>query len=111
MPRFCKYKEPCPILLLAGITMLSACGGGGSSNPHNSAPLSGNWQFTVDTPANEFLGGLQGGFLLQKNESVSGAATYAISLPSTSGGVPTLCNSGSAPITGTISNNNVTLTA
>src|SRR5262249_21769687 len=69
---------------------------------------SGNWQFTF-TPNQSFLGGLQGGFLLQNKGAVNGAAVYAIS--ATSGGVPTLCNSGSAPITGNTSGQNVTLTA
>jgi hypothetical protein len=99
------------LLLLAGVMMLSACGGGSGSS-QNAASLSGNWQFTVaNPPDNSFLGGLQGGFLVQKSSSVTGAAVYSISLPAQSGGNPTVCNSGSAPITGTISGQNVTLTA
>ena len=54
-----------------------------------------------------FLGGLQGGFLLQQNGAVTGGAVYSVSLPELL--IP--CNSGSAPITGTISGQNVTLTA
>src|SRR5215467_567619 len=101
-----KFGRPLFALLLSGISLLSACGGGsGSVNP-TGAPLSGNWQFTF-TPNQSFLGGLQGGFLLQNKSSVNGAAVYAISLPATN----TLCNSGSAPITGTISGQNVNLTA
>jgi hypothetical protein len=109
MPQQVKYGKLFTIMLLTGMTMLSACGGGTKSNPQNHAPLSGNWQFTVTPPTdNSFLGGLQGGFLLQKDGTVTGAATYAISLP-TANGVP--CNSGSAQINGTISGQNVTLTA
>jgi hypothetical protein len=93
--------------------VLSACGG--SSSPggsQQSGALSGNWQFTVAGPPDQsFLGGLQGGFLLQKSGGVTGAAVYSVSLPGQGGGNPTVCNSGSAPITGTISGQTVTLTA
>ena len=102
-----KFGRPLFALLLTGISLFSACGGGSSSvNPNGAAPLSGNWQFTF-TPNQSFLGGLQGGFLLQNKGSVNGAAVYAISFSATN----TLCNSGSAPITGTVSGQNVTLTA
>ena len=97
------------LLLLAGTMVLSACGGGGASSGGSQIPLtlSGNWQFTMAPPSDgSFLGGLQGGFLLQ-NSAVTGAATYAVSLSNLL--IP--CNSGSAPITGTISSQNVTLTA
>src|SRR5208282_2169875 len=71
--------------------------------------LSGNWQFTMAPPSDgSFLGGLQGGFLLQNNGAVTGAAAYAVSLPNLL--IP--CSTGSATITGTISGQNVqTLTA
>jgi len=96
------------LTLLAATTMLSACGGGSSGGSENSETLSGNWQFTVANPPDgSFLGGLQGGFLLQTNGSVTGAAAYAVSLPL----LPYPCNSGSAQITGTISGQDVTLTA
>jgi len=96
------------LLLLAGTMMLAACGGGTSRNSQSSVSLSGNWQFTVANPPDgSFLGGLQGGFLLQNNGSVTGAAVYAVSLPRLL--IP--CNSGSAPITGTASGQNVKLTA
>ncbi len=89
--------------------MLNACGG--SSTPTNSQlplTLSGNWQFTVANPPDQsFLGGLQGGFLLQSGGTVSGGVVYSVSLPGNS----TPCNSGSAPITGTISGQTVNLTA
>src|SRR5262249_46793545 len=103
-----KFGRPVLAFLLSGISLLTACGGGGGSVNPTGAPLSGNWQFTF-TPNQSFLGGLQGGFLLQNKGAVNGAAVYAISV--TSAGTPTLCNSGSASISGTISGQNVTLTA
>jgi hypothetical protein len=101
------------VLLLAGAMMLSACSGGASGGSQHSASLSGNWQFTVANPSDQsFFGGLQGGFLLQNNGAVTGAAVYTVLLPpAESGGNATVCNSGSAPITGTISGQNVALTA
>jgi hypothetical protein len=100
-------------LLLAGMLALSACGGSSaSSRSQSTGPLSGNWQFTMSPPSdNSFLGGLQGGFLLQDKGSVTGSVVYSVSTPPQQGGSPTLCNSGSAPITGTINGQNVTLTA
>jgi len=92
--------------------MLSACGGGTSSNPQQTGTLSGNWQFTLapqsDGNNNDptFTGGLLGGFLLQNNATASGQTVYSIT-SSTSATGP--CNSGSAPITVTISGQNVTL--
>jgi hypothetical protein len=93
------------LLVLAGTMMLSACGGGTSSGAVLQVPLtlSGNWQFTMAPPADgSFLGGLQGGFLLQNGKSVTGAATYAVSLPQLL--IP--CNTGSATITGSITGAN-----
>jgi hypothetical protein len=100
--------------LLAGLVVLSACGGSGSSTQsQSSGSLAGNWQFTMSPPSdNSFQGGIQGGFLLQKNGSVSGGTTYSISLPpQQQGGAPTLCSSGSAPVTGSLNGQSVTLTA
>lgn len=93
------------LLLLTGTMMLSACGGGSSSSGSQiPLTLSGNWQFTMAPPSDgSFLGGLQGGFLLQNNGAVTGATTYAVSLPNLL--IP--CNTGSAAITGTISGQNV----
>jgi hypothetical protein len=96
--------------------MLSACSSSSSGAPggsQNTASLSGNWQFTVASPSDQsFIGGLQGGFLLQTSGSVTGGAVYSISLPpAEGGGNPTLCNGGSSPITGTLSGQSVTLTA
>jgi hypothetical protein len=122
------YVKSLWILLLASL-MLSGCGGSNSSSPsQNSGPLAGNWQFTLASPPDgSFLGSsnpactatpgtpvpiCSGGFLLQNKGSVTGAVVYSIELPpSQTGGSPTLCNSGSAPITGTVSGQNVTLTA
>jgi hypothetical protein len=89
--------------------ILSACGGGNSSSgSQTTLTLSGNWQFTMAPPSDgSFLGGLQGGFLLQNSGAVTGAAVYAVSLPQ----LTFPCNGGSASITGTNSGHTVTLTA
>jgi hypothetical protein len=98
------------LLLLAATIILSACG---SSSTSRTAPInlsvSGNWQYTMAPPPDgSFVGGLQGGFLLQNDGAITGAATYSVSLP----GLLVPCNTGSAAITGTISGQAVkTLTA
>ncbi|MGC1788614.1 MAG: hypothetical protein WA718_17935, partial [Terriglobales bacterium] len=104
-------------ILVAAITVtLSACGGSASGGSQQSSTLSGNWQFTMapQTDGNPgdptFNGGLQGGFLLQNNsqnnDSASGQTVYSVMSPT----APSPCNSGSAPITVTMSGQNVTLT-
>jgi hypothetical protein len=99
------------LFLLASLTVLSACGGSSSQSQGNGT-VAGNWQFTMAAPSDDsFQGGMQGGFLLQNNGSVTGGVIYSILLPAQPGGSPTLCNGGSAPITGTITGQNVTLTA
>ena len=112
--RFCGVRAQSLWLLLlagtlAGTMTLSSCGGGSSNGSVvYNATLSGNWQFTMAPPADgSFLGGLQGGFLLQSNGSATGAANYAVSLPQ----LPYPCNTGSAAITGTLTQNVWTLTA
>jgi hypothetical protein len=98
------------LLLLACTITLSGCGGSSSSNISLIPPpsLTGNWQFTMSPPTDgSFVGGLQGGFLLQNNGSVSGAATYSVSLTNFS--VP--CNRGSATVTGTLNGQTVQFTA
>jgi hypothetical protein len=94
--------------------VLSGCGGSSSSS--GSSPvstLSGNWQFTMAAQSDgvpgdpTFSGGLLGGFLLQNNNSASGQTVYSIT-SSTSATGP--CNSGSAPVSVTISGSNVTIT-
>src|SRR5882724_7607972 len=127
MPVLMNHKSPSPrsefavkgllgVLLAAMMfvvaTFFVACGGSSSSPSPTAASLSGNWQFTVTPPADgSFLGGLQGGFLLAKNGTVAGGAGYSISLPALGGGNPTVCNSGSASITGTFSGQTLNLTA
>ncbi len=100
------------ILLLASTLMLSACGSNSSSGSQSNGALAGNWQFTVASPSDQsFIGGVQGGFLLQTNSMVNGQVVYSVSFPpAQAGGIATVCNSGSAPITGTISGKGVTLT-
>jgi hypothetical protein len=98
-------------LLLAATLALSGCGSNGNGAPPTPS-LSGNWQFTVANPSDQsFLGGIQGGFLLQKSDGITGGAVYSVSQPSQNGGNSTVCNSGSAAITGTITGQAVTLTA
>src|ERR1700745_342524 len=101
------------LLVVAATFAATGCANGSSHGGSNgTTTLSGNWQFTLQTPTDQsFVGGLQGGFLLQKNGSISGAAAYALSLPPQSGGTPVVCSGGSAPITGKIDGQNVTLTA
>jgi hypothetical protein len=98
--------------LLGAVMVLSGCGGG-SSQMQTLPPLtSGNWQFNQANPPDQsFQGGLQGGFLSEKNGSLTGTVAYFVSLPSQTGGPATVCSTGSAPITGTISGQNVSLTA
>jgi hypothetical protein len=75
-------------------------------------PLAGNWQFSMTNPPdNSFVGGLQGGFLLQNTGGVTGGVVYSISLPQPPPAPPLVCSSGSASVTGTFSGQNVTLTA
>lgn len=97
-------------LLLASTVALLGCSGS-----HNIVPevlpnltLTGNWQFALSPPTDgSFVGGLQGAYLSQNNGSLSGAATYSVSLTSFS--IP--CNTGSAAITGTVSGQTVQLSA
>jgi hypothetical protein len=100
-------------LLWASLLVLTACGGKSSNQASASGSLVGNWQFTMAVPSdNSFQGGVQGGFLLQNNGNVTGGVTYSISFPpQQTGGPSTLCNSGSAPVTGTINGQGVTLIA
>ena len=116
VPSCKRRKEQNPLLLLlAGLMFLAACGGGSSdSSQSNTAPngVVGNWQFTMAPPPdNSFLGGLQGGFLLQQDSSVTGSIAYRIELPAQAGASPTVCNGGSAPVTGTFDGQNVAITA
>ena len=101
-------------LVFVGILglMLSSCGGGSSTNTvETNTQVSGNWQITMTTTGDSFVASpLQGGFLLQKNSSITGQAEFSIVLPSQNGGSPTICNSGTATITGTISGQSVNLT-
>ncbi len=101
------------VLPCAGLLWLTGCGGSSSSSSGSSSTgqVSGNWQFTMSPPSDgSFLGGIQGGFLLQKNNSVTGAVVYNVQLPPAPGGVPTVCSSGSAPVTGTLNGQSVNLT-
>src|SRR5215472_1724554 len=109
-----RYTVSFYLVLLALLTLaLAGCGGSGRSNSAQGEPqISGNWQFTLTTTGNSFATSpLQGGFLLQQNGAISGQIGYSIVLPSQNGGANTICNSGVATVTGTISGNSVALTA
>ena len=111
-PRFCAGRvQYLWLLLLAATVALSGCGGGSGSSS-GAVPvdlsLSGNWQFTMSPPADgSYLGGLEGGFLLENNGSATGGVTYSVSLPNLL--IP--CNRGSAMMTGTRNSQTVNLTA
>lgn len=95
-------------LLLAAVLALSSCGGGSSNSSTGIAgQMAGNWQFTMSPPLdNSFAGGPQGGFLLQNGDgSLTGQFTYSVSTAASP-----VCNSGSAPVTGNINGQTVTLT-
>ena len=106
-------------MLLAGTVIitaaLSACGGGGSGSgsAQQSGALSGNWQFTMapQTDGNPsdptFTGGMLGGFLLDGNGSVTGQTVYSVTSSTSLTGA---CNSGSAPVSITVSGQDVTIT-
>ena len=98
------------VALLVATMMFSSCGSNNNSGNTqvNDNSLEGNWQFTMSPPPDgSFLGGLQGGFLLQTNSTVTGSAAYAVSLPL----LPYPCNSGSSQLTGSITGQAVSLTA
>lgn len=101
--------------VLAGALALTACGGGSGSSSQSQTTVApaGNWQFTLTAPPdNSFLGGVQGGFLLQNNGVITGGMTYSVLLPpQILGGAATICNSGSAPVTGSIHGQTVSLVA
>lgn len=95
------------IFSLAVILMLCGCSNHVPDVPAPGPQLSGNWQFKVANPPDQsFGGGMQGGFLVQNNNSLTGSVAFSIS-----GSSAQICNSGSAAITGTISEQNVTFTA
>jgi len=84
-----------------GILVLGEIGcGGGASSPGPSASLSGNWQFNI-YPNKSTTAQSESGFLLQSKNSVSG--NLAVQPTATRN-----C-SGVAPLSGTVSGSNVTL--
>jgi len=104
-------------VVIVSVFFVSGCGGGGSSSdPQQGAGMSGNWQFSLtnpDTSGNyppNALYGLEGGFLLQKNGTVTGQAAYYI-YGADQTGAWSVCDSGSATVTGTANSQGVRLTA
>src|SRR5260370_20749216 len=75
------YVKSLWVLLLAGTVMLAACGSGTPSGGGQiPIPFSANWQFSLsNAPDVTPLSGLQGGFLLGKNDgSVTGTLPYSV---------------------------------
>ncbi len=108
------YDKGLGVLLLSAVMMmLSACGSSSSGGSQQSATLSGNWQFTMATQTDgvqgdpTFSGGLQGGFFLQSNGSITGQTVYSVTSSTATNGP---CNGGTAPLTITTSGQNVTIT-
>jgi hypothetical protein len=101
-------------LLLAYTIMLSACGGSSDSSTSQTSPLSGNWQFTMTSPDPNYPTGtqygLQGGFLVGSNGTVSGQALYSVAFDQLVNGLPVVCDGGSATLSGTVNGQTVTLT-
>ncbi len=100
------------LLVIVAFTTFS-CGGSSSVAPPQVSPqVGGNWQFSLSTAGTTFFASpIQGGFLLQKNGSVTGQIAFSIVLPSQNGGLPITCNSGTAVVVGTLSGQSVNLTA
>ena len=97
-------------LSLVGMTVLVGCGGTSQPQSQSADPpaIAGNWQFTMAAPSDgSFMGGIQSAFLSLKNGALTGNGIYGIWHPTNS----TFCSSGSAPITGTINGQSVTLSA
>ncbi len=102
------------LILLVAITLaLCSCGGGSSSILDQKAQVAGNWQLALTTTGDSFAASpLQGGFLQQNNGALSGQIAFSIVLPPSGGsGANTVCNSGTATVTGTVSGQTVSLTA
>ena len=103
----CRGVRGVLILSLVSISMLSGCSSHTPDVPQFGPQLSGNWQFTVANPPDQsFVGGLQGGFLVQNSNSLTGSIAFSISSP-----LGTNCDAGSAAISGSVSGQNVTFTA
>ena len=67
------------LVLLASLLVWSGCGGSSSTQSPSSGQFAGNWQFTMAAPSdNSFQGGIQGGFLLQNNTTITGGVIYTI---------------------------------
>ena len=116
------------ILFLIWLMILASVGCGSSSKNSQTAPtLAGNWQFTMAAPTDGSFGGtastsqnncatgssnpcplVMGGFLLPKNGAITGAVTYSLTTAAQQPG--TFPCSGSAPVTGSLSGQTVSLT-
>lgn len=121
-------KMVCSLLSLILSIGLCSCGRGSSNSTSSNTneTLSGNWQFSL-TPAENapYVGVLSpvcqpltqglatnevpfcmGGFLLSNQEAITGQLSYAVQAISTG----SICNSGSAQVTGTVNGQRVSVT-
>jgi hypothetical protein len=103
-------------MLLAAALTLSSCGGSSSSSSsQQNGAMAGNWQFSMAPPDPNYPAiaqySLQGGFLQQSNGNITGQVAYTIAFDQVLNGVPVVCDSGSAAVTGTVNGQSVTLTA
>jgi hypothetical protein len=103
------------LLMILALTLSSCSGSSSMTSAQGDPQISGNWQFamsTMPTSNVSFVASpLQGGFLQQKNGSLTGQTAFSIVLPSGNSGANTICNSGTATVTGTVSGQSVNLMA
>ncbi len=99
-------------IVVGVVAALAGCGGGSSQPSASQTPLVSNWQWALydasgTTPPAQ--GGITGGFLQQKGNSITGTLAYATYI--NANGNKTACAGGSAPVTGSVNGQSVTLTA
>ena len=102
-------------LIVVCTLVLSACGGSSKTSSSTAGTFSGNWRFAMTSPDPNYPAGtqygLQGGFIVQGSGTVSGQALYSVAFDQIVNGLPVVCDSGAATISGTISGGTVTFTA
>ena len=108
-------RVACLMLLAAALTLSSCGGSSSSSSSQQNGAMAGNWQFSMAPPDPNYPAiaqySLQGGFLQQSNGNITGQVAYTIAFDQVLNGVPVVCDSGSAAVTGTVNGQSVTLTA
>lgn len=101
------------LLLTVLALTFSGCSGSSPTSQQGDPQVTGNWQFTMSTSSTTsfIVSPLQGGFLLQNNGAITGQIQFSIVVQPATGAPPVACNSGIAPVTGTISGQTVSLAA